>query len=330
MSLPTLLQDTLQLPAVAAPMFLASGPDLVIETCKGGVVGSFPALNQRTSEGFEQWLEVINRALDDARKQPGALVAPYAVNLIVHATNPRLDADLALCVKHKVPIIITSLGAVPELVEQVHSYGGVVFHDVTNVRHAKKAVAAGVDGLIAVAAGAGGHAGTTSPFALVAEIRQFFQGTVLLAGCISCGQDIAAAQQMGADLAYMGTRFINTQEAMSSEGHKKMIQQSMSADILYTPNISGVAANFLKDSIRNAGYDPENLAPKTEVDFGQELTPGESQGDKQQGAWAEIWSAGQGVGSIKDIPTVANLLQQLKLEYQQAIAAHHDMVQRYM
>ncbi|WP_028108069.1 NAD(P)H-dependent flavin oxidoreductase [Ferrimonas futtsuensis] len=326
MSLPSLLQKTLQLPAVAAPMFLASGPDLVIETCKSGVVGSFPALNQRTSEGFEQWLITINEALAKHGYGAGARVAPYAVNLIVHQSNPRLEADLELCIKHKVPIVITSLGAVPELVERVHEYGGLVFHDVTTVRHARKAASAGVDGLILVASGAGGHAGTMSPFALLAEVRQLFQGTLLLAGSLSSGRDIAAALQMGADLAYMGTRFINTQESTADVGHKKMIQCASAADILYTPNISGVAANFLRESIVNAGLDPDALAPKTDLDFGQELTPGEKQG----GAWSKIWSAGQGVGAIKDIPTVANLVQQLKVEYKEAVLDHHEMAKVYL
>ncbi|MFT7404453.1 NAD(P)H-dependent flavin oxidoreductase [Zhongshania sp.] len=320
MSLPELLKNRLQIPAVAAPMFLASGPDLVIETCKAGMVGSFPALNQRTSAGFEEWLNTINSALAAFEKDTGKQAAPFAVNLIVHKTNPRLEADLALCVKHKVPMIITSLGAVKSVIDAVHSYGGLVFHDVINPRHARKAADAGVDGLIAVCAGAGGHAGSLSPFALVAEIREFFDKTLLLAGAISKGSDIAAAQMMGADLAYMGTRFINTQESLVQPEYKQMIVDSKASDIVYTPNISGVFANFLKPSIENAGLDPNNLKPKTDIDFGQELEvdADNNSGDKAGGAWKQIWSAGQGVGSIDNTPSTAELISTLINEYQKA------------
>lgn len=324
MALPELLENTLQLPAVAAPMFLASGPELVIETCKAGMVGTFPALNQRTSDGFEDWLNTINSALSEFETSTGKKAAPFAVNLIVHKTNPRLEADLALCVKHKVPIIITSLGAVKSVIDAVHSYGGVVFHDVINARHARKAADAGVDGLIAVCAGAGGHAGTTNPFALVAEIRSFFDKTLLLAGAISKGSDIAAAQVMGADLAYMGTRFINTQESLVQEDYKSMIANSQSSDIIYTPNISGVYANFLKPSIEQAGLDPNNLAPKTDIDFGQELEvdADNKAGEKAGGAWKQIWSAGQGVGAIDNIPTTAELVSTLIQDYHAALAKY--------
>jgi nitronate monooxygenase len=259
MSLPVSLKNRLSLPAVAAPMFLASGPDLVIETCKAGMIGSFPALNQRTSEDFEAWLNTIEGALLKHEQETGQQAAPFAVNLIVHKTNPRLEADLQLCIKHKVPIIITSLGAVKELIDEVHAYGGLVFHDVINARHARKAAGAGVDGLIAVCAGAGGHAGTINPFALAAEIRQFFDKTLLIAGAISRGNDIAAVQLMGGDLAYMGTRFINTEESMVPAEYKQMIVDSNASDIFYTPNISGVNANFLKPSIVQAGLDPNKL-----------------------------------------------------------------------
>jgi nitronate monooxygenase len=322
MSLPELLKNRLQIPAVAAPMFLASGPELVIETCKAGMVGSFPALNQRTSAGFEEWLNIINSALAAFEKDTGKQAAPFAVNLIVHKTNPRLEADLALCVKHKVPMIITSLGAVKSVIDAVHSYGGIVFHDVINPRHARKAADAGVDGLIAVCAGAGGHAGSLSPFALVAEIRMFFDKTLLLAGAISKGSDIAAAQLMGADLAYMGTRFINTQESLVQPEYKKMIVDSKATDIVYTPNISGVFANFLKPSIENAGLDPNNLEPKTDIDFGQELEidADKNSGDKAGGAWKQIWSAGQGVGAIDNIPSTADLITTLISEYQKALS----------
>jgi nitronate monooxygenase len=322
MSLPELLKNRLQIPAVAAPMFLASGPELVIETCKAGMVGSFPALNQRTSAGFEEWLNIINSALAAFEKDTGKQAAPFAVNLIVHKTNPRLEADLALCVKHKVPMIITSLGAVKSVIDAVHSYGGIVFHDVINPRHARKAADAGVDGLIAVCAGAGGHAGSLSPFALVAEIRMFFDKTLLLAGAISKGSDIAAAQLMGADLAYMGTRFINTQESLVQPEYKQMIVDSKATDIVYTPNISGVFANFLKPSIENAGLDPNNLEPKTDIDFGQELEidADKNSGDKAGGAWKQIWSAGQGVGAIDNIPSTADLITTLISEYQKALS----------
>jgi nitronate monooxygenase len=320
MSLPEILKNRLQIPAVAAPMFLASGPELVIETCKAGMVGSFPALNQRTSAGFEDWLNIINSALAAFEKDTGKQAAPFAVNLIVHKTNPRLEADLALCVKHKVPMIITSLGAVKSVIDAVHGYGGIVFHDVINPRHARKAADAGVDGLIAVCAGAGGHAGNLSPFALVAEIRKFFDKTLLLAGAISKGSDIAAAQLMGADLAYMGTRFINTQESLVQPEYKQMIVDSKATDIVYTPNISGVFANFLKPSIENAGLDPNNLEPKTDIDFGQELEidADNNSGDKAGGAWKQIWSAGQGVGAIDNIPSTADLVTTLIDEYQKA------------
>lgn len=324
MSLPEILRQRLRLPVVAAPMFLASGPKLVIETCKSGAVGSFPALNQRTSEGFEEWLLEIKQALADFESSSEELAAPYAVNLIVHKTNPRLEADLELCVKHKVPIVITSLGAAKHVIDAIHSYGGLVFHDVINARHARKAADAGVDGLIAVAAGAGGHAGNTSPFALVAEIRQFFDKTLLLAGCMSNGNEIAAAELMGADLAYMGTRFINTEECLVVEPYKKMIADSSAADIIYTPKISGVNANFLRPSIVQAGLDPNNLVDKEHIDFGEELTvdSDSEQGDKASGAWKTIWSAGQGVGSIKDVQPAAKLIARLSAEYHQAIAAH--------
>ena len=295
----------LRLPAIASPMFLTSGPDLVVETCKAGMIGSFPALNQRSSAGFRDWLHEIKARLADA---PGA--APYGVNLIVHKSNPRLEADLAICIEEKVPLVITSLGAVHELVEAVHGYGGVVFHDVINARHGRKAAGAGVDGLIAVAAGAGGHAGTTSPFALVAELRSFFAGTIVLAGAINTGAQVAAARLMGADMAYLGTRFIATQEALVPQAHKQMIVDSVAADVVYTPSISGVAANFLRPSIAAAGLDPDNLPSPEEMDITSEAS-----------AWRDIWSAGQGVGGIADIPHAGELVARLAEEYRAAMAA---------
>lgn len=303
MALPTSFKGRLKLPLVSAPMFLVSGPELVIETCKAGVVGTFPALNQRDSNGFEAWLQEVSEALEGDTE-----AAPYGVNLIVHKTNPRLQTDLELCVKYKVPLIITSLGAVSDVVDAIHSYGGIVFHDVINIRHAKKASAAGVDGLIAVCAGAGGHAGTLSPFALLAEIRKFYDKTVLLSGSLSKGSDILAAEVMGADLAYMGTRFINTQESRASDSYKKMIVDSSAADIVYTKEVSGVNANFLSPSLEQAGVDLANFTKTDDVDFGEELS-------EDAKAWKDIWSAGQGVGSIDNVPTVFELIESLQDEY---------------
>ncbi len=313
MSLPEQFKDRLKLPAVAAPMFLVSGPDLVSQTCMSGVVGTFPALNQRTTEGFEEWVIDIKQRLENFEKETGEKAAPFGVNLISHKSNPRLEADLEVCIRHKVPLIITSLGAVSSLVDRVHEYGGLVFHDIINMRFAQKAAEAGVDGLICVSSGAGGHAGLTNPFALIGEIRQFFDKTILLAGCLSHGRDIAAAQMMGADLAYMGTRFIATQEATAEADYKDMIVDSSSSDIVYTQKISGVNANFLKPSIVQAGVDLENLEYKTEIDFGSELALDE--GSKAKGAWAKIWSAGQGVGTIADIPSVSQLVKTMRDEY---------------
>ncbi len=303
----------LKLPLIAAPLFLVSGPELVIASSKAGIVGTFPALNQRTTEGFAEWLVQIKAALDPGN---GEQPAPYGVNLIVHATNPRLEADLAVCVEHKVPLVITSLGAVSDVVDAVHSYGGQVFHDVINLRHARKAAAAGVDGLIAVSAGAGGHAGYISPFALVNEIRQFFSGQVILSGCLSTGRDLAAAVTMGADFGYMGTRFINTQESRAAEGYRQMINESSAADIVYTDKVSGVNANFLRDSLAKAGMDDATLHDRSDIDFGSELMPDEN---GEASAWKDIWSAGQGVGSIDSVPTVEALVTQLEADYRAAI-----------
>jgi len=261
----------LSLPAVAAPMFLISGPKLVIETCKSGIVGTFPALNNRTTEGFDQWLTEIETALDGYTQANGKPAAPYGVNLIVHHTNPRLKADLEVVVKHKVPLVITSLGAVHEVIEAVHSYGGLVFHDVINIRHAYKAANAGVDGLICVAAGAGGHAGTLHPMPFVQEVRNIFDGTILLSGCMSTGRDIASAMQIGADLAYMGTRFINVAESEADEGYRNMIIEAGTKDIVYTAAVSGINANFLRPSLEAMGITKEMWSLKGKVDFGEEL-----------------------------------------------------------
>lgn len=314
----------LSIPAVAAPMFLISGPKLVIECCKNGIVGTFPALNQRSTEGFEKWLIEIKTALEEYESETGKKPAPFGVNLIVHQTNPRLKADLAMCVKHKVPLIITSLGAVPDLVQAIHSYGGLVFHDIIKKRHAEKAANAGVDGLILVSAGAGGHAGTINPMSLVTEIRSFFNKTILLAGCISNGRDIAAATQMGADLAYMGTRFINTKESKAPDAYRDMIINSTAADIVHTAAISGVAANFLRPSLESMGITEEMLNRKAKIDFGAELTANE-----EAKAWSTIWSAGQGVTSIDDNPTVAELTHRLKAEFITAIETQQKLLKRF-
>jgi nitronate monooxygenase len=286
-------------------MFLISGPDLVVEACRGGVIGAFPALNQRTSEGYDAWLSEI-----ETRLAPAETFAPFGVNLIVHKTNARLEEDLATTVRHRVPLVITSLGAARAVVEQIHSYGGLVFHDVIHLHHARKAAEAGVDGLIAVSAGAGGHAGTLSPFAFLVEIRAFFEKTVVLAGAITNGRQIAAARLMGADLAYLGTRFINTRESMAPAGFKEMILQSTAKDIVYTAAISGVHANFLRASIVAAGGDPDHLPPHGGLSMS---------GDGEARAWKDVWSAGHGVGDIDDLPATADLCARLSREYKEAI-----------
>jgi len=294
------------LPVIAAPMFLVSGPEIVTACCKAGIVGTFPALNQRTNEGFVDWLNQIKTELSGVA-HPG-----YGVNLIVHDTNPRLQQDLETCVEHQVPLVITSLGAVKDLVEAVHSYGGKVFHDVTNLRHAQKAADAGVDGLIAVSAGAGGHAGTLHPFALLGEIRKFFDGTIVASGCLSTGFDVAGAIASGADYAYMGTRFICTDESRAAAAYKTMIEQSSAKDIVYTDKVSGVPANFLGASIAAAGgADHDTSKP---LDFGAELLAPED-----AKAWKDIWSAGHGVGNINNTVSVAALVQELASDYHTAI-----------
>ncbi|MEH6619848.1 nitronate monooxygenase family protein [Maribacter arcticus] len=312
----------LSLPIVAAPMFLISGPQLVIECCKNGIVGTFPALNQRTSEGFEEWLIEIKSTLKEFEEQTGKKAAPFGVNLIVHPTNPRLEADVKLCVKHKVPLIITSLGAVSKVVDAIQSYGGLVFHDVIKKRHAEKAAEAGVDGLILVAAGAGGHAGTINPMPLVAEIKKFFHKTILLSGCISTGRDIASALQMGADLAYMGTRFINTIESKATPEYRQMIIDAGASDVVYTAAISGVHANFLGASLKAAGITEEDLKKDRKIDFGKEL-------DTEAKAWKTIWSAGQGSALITDILPVSELVSHLKLEFKKAVEEQIKVLENY-
>ena len=306
-------ENELKLPAVAAPMFLISGPQLVIECCKNGIVGTFPALNHRTTEGFEEWVVEIKEALDAFEKETGNKAAPFGVNLIVHPTNPRVQPDLEICIKHKVPIIITSLGAVSDLVSAVHSYGGLVYHDVIKKRHAEKAAEAGVDGLILVAAGAGGHAGALSPLALINEIKSFFKKTILLSGCISTGQDIASALQMGADLAYLGSAFIATSEANADPAYKQALVDYAADDIVYTNLFTGVLGNYLKPSIVAAGMDPDNLpqSDPSKMNFG-------SGGSSKSKAWKDIWGCGQGINAIKEVVPTADLVERLRREYEAA------------
>ncbi len=310
MPLPALLKDSLRIPIIGAPMFIVSGPDLVKAQCKAGIVGAFPALNARPPELLDEWLTEIATELEQFRAEhPDRRVAPYAVNQIVHQSNDRLQHDLELCVKHEVPIIITSLRPPAEVVDAVHGYGGLVFHDVISVRHAEKAIEQGVDGIITVCAGAGGHAGTLSPFALVKELREFYDGTIILSGAMSRGNDALAAQAMGADLAYFGTRFIATEEATAPPKYKRMIVDSTAKDIVYTSLFSGVHGSYLRDSIIKVGLDPDALpeGDKATMDFA-------SAGAKAK-AWRDIWSAGQGVGTVHDIPTVAELVDRLVQDY---------------
>ena len=308
------LKGKLKIPVVGAPLFIVSGPELVISQCKAGVVGSFPALNARPQEVLDEWLIQIKEELDKHNQEnPDSPAAPFAVNQICHASNDRLMQDMESCVKHEVPIIITSLRPPLEIVEAAHSYGGVVFHDVINVRHAKKAAEQGVDGLILVCAGAGGHAGTHSPFALVREVKEWFDGTILLSGSISDGHSIASSLALGADLAYIGTRFIATKEANADQRYKDMLIDSSASDIVYSSLFTGVNGNYLKPSIEKAGLDPDNLpgADKSKMNFG-------SGGNTKSKAWKDIWGSGQGIGSIKSDPTVQDLVNELIEQYEQA------------
>jgi nitronate monooxygenase len=316
MPIPAALQNFLRLPVVAAPMFIVSTPKLVLAQCEAGIVGSFPALNARPASQLDDWLAEITETLESRRRaNPAAKIAPFAVNQIVHASNDRLEADMALCVKHRVPIIITSLRPPAEVVRAVHGYGGIVFHDVINLRHAEKAASQGVDGIIAVCAGAGGHAGMQSPFALVKQIREIYAGTIILSGAMSTGADVLAARALGADLAYIGTRFIASEEANASEEYKLMLVDAIADDIVYTSLFSGVAGNYLRASIVRAGFDPNNLpvADKSKMNFG-------SGGDTEIKAWRDIWSAGQSVAGIRDVASVATIVDRLSLEYQAARA----------
>ena len=311
MALPELLENNLRIPLIGAPMFIVSGPELVIAQCQAGIVGAFPALNARPQEKLEHWLLQIKEELAAyAAANPEQIVAPYAVNQIVHASNTRLLADMETCVKHEVPIIITSLRPPADVVDAVHSYGGLVFHDVISMRHARKAIEQGVDGVIAVTAGAGGHAGPLSPFALVKEIRQEFDGAIILSGAMTSGADVLAAQAMGADLAYIGTRFIATEEANAVPEYKKMLVDSAAKDIVYSSLFTGVHGSYLRGSIERAGLDPDKLtgADASAMDFSNS-----EQADAK--AWKDIWGAGQGVGNIHEIMTARSLVMRMEDEY---------------
>jgi len=316
MPIPALLEGHLRLPVVGAPMFIVSTPGLVLAQCKAGIVGAFPALNARPASQLDEWLAQITEELAAYRRaNPQAVVAPFAVNQIVHASNDRLEHDVGLCVKHRVPIVISSLRPPAEVVSAVHHYGGIVFHDVINLRHAEKAAAQGVDGIIAVCAGAGGHAGVLSPFALVKQIREIYPGTIILAGAMSTGADVLAAQALGADLAYLGTRFIATTEANASPAYKQMLIDSRGEDIVYTSLFSGVAGNYLRASVARTGLDPDKLpeADKTKMNFG-------GGGSAELKVWKDIWSAGQSVSGIHEVETVEALVNRMIGEYEAARA----------
>lgn len=316
MNPPPALRDQIRLPVIGAPMFLVSGPQLVVAQCAAGIIGTFPSLNARPQEQLHAWITQIEDGLAARRlAAPSEKVAPYGVNLIVHPSNPRWQGDLAICAERRVPLLITSLHAPEAVVKVAHAYGGLVFHDVTNVRHAKRALDAGADGLILVAAGAGGHAGQINPIALVNEIRAFYDGPLALSGCISHGKDILAAQVLGCDFAYMGTRFIATQESLAGDAYRKMVMAAQAADVTYTPYFSGVPANYLSESILAAGLDPVVLASNGVA------PPANMDKSSRPKAWKDVWSAGQGVGAVQEVLAVAELVAQLEGEYVGAIAA---------
>ncbi len=317
MALPPILRDRLRLPVIASPLFIISGPELVIAQCKAGVVGSFPSLNARPISQLDEWLAQITEELAAwDRANPDRPSAPFAANQIVHRTNNRLEEDIELCAKYRVPIMITSLGAREDVNDAVHAWGGITLHDVITDRFAHKAIEKGADGLIPVAAGAGGHAGGTSPFALVQEIREWFDGPVALSGAIAHGRSILSAQAMGADLAYIGSAFIATQEARATEGYKDMIVESAADDIVYSNLFTGVHGNYLRPSIIKAGLDPDNLpqSDPSKMNFG-------SGGNQEAKAWRDIWGCGQGIGAVKDIPTAGQMVDRLAAEYEAAKAA---------
>ena len=308
------------MPVIGAPLFLISVPDLVIAQCKAGIIGSFPALNARPQHVLEEWIVRIKTELKEYQEQnPDKKVAPFAVNQICHGSNDRLQGDMEICVKHEVPIIITSLRPPAEVVEAAHSYGGLVFHDVINVRHAKKAADMGVDGLILVCAGAGGHAGALSPFALLREVKSWFDGTIILSGSIGDGYSVASALALGADFAYLGTRFIATHEANAEPEYKQMLIESSANDIVYSNLFTGVLGNYLKPSIQNAGLDPDNLptADKSAMNFG-------SGGNTDSKAWKDIWGSGQGIGLIEDAPTVESLVERIRAEFNEATSEFNN------
>lgn len=306
MPIPASLKEGLQLPVIAAPLFLVSGTKLVIETCKQGIIGTLPTLNARPSSQFEDWLHEIEAAL------AGQQAAKFGAMLVVHKSNKRLEPDLDIAIRHKVPLIITAIGCRRELIDAVHAYGGVVFHDAINMKHAMKAAEAGVDGIIPICGGAGGHAGVINPFTFVSQLRAQFDGTIVLAGALGHGRHVRAAQVLGADMAYMGTRFVATEEANASPQFKQMILDAESTEIVYTDKVSGIAGSFLKQSLVRAGVDWGEGAPTPTLDVGHE---------EEKVAWRDIWSAGHGVGLIKDVSTVAELARRLKAEYRAALVA---------
>ena len=320
MPIPDSIKDNISIPVIGAPLFLISVPDLVIAQCKAGIIGSFPALNARPQHVLEEWIVRIKTELKEYQEQnPDKKVAPFAVNQICHGSNDRLQGDMEICVKHEVPIIITSLRPPAEVVEAAHSYGGLVFHDVINVRHAKKAADMGVDGLILVCAGAGGHAGALSPFALLREVKSWFDGTIILSGSIGDGYSVASALALGADFAYLGTRFIATHEANAEPEYKQMLIESSANDIVYSNLFTGVLGNYLKPSIQNAGLDPDNLptADKSAMNFG-------SGGNTDSKAWKDIWGSGQGIGLIEDAPTVESLVERIRAEFNKATSEFNN------
>ena len=320
MPIPDSIKDNISIPVIGAPLFLISVPDLVIAQCKAGIIGSFPALNARPQHVLEEWIVRIKTELKEYQEQnPDKKVAPFAVNQICHGSNDRLQGDMEICVKHEVPIIITSLRPPAEVVEAAHSYGGLVFHDVINVRHAKKAADMGVDGLILVCAGAGGHAGASSPFALLREVKSWFDGTIILSGSIGDGYSVASALALGADFAYLGTRFIATYEANAEPEYKQMLIESSAKDIVYSNLFTGVLGNYLKPSIQNAGLDPDNLptADKSAMNFG-------SGGNTDSKAWKDIWGSGQGIGLIEDAPTVESLVERIRAEFNEATSEFNN------
>lgn len=316
MALPSALAGKLRIPLIGAPMFIVSGPELVAAQCKAGIVGSFPALNARPQEALVDWIRQIKGELaEHAEAHPGEPVAPFAVNQIAHPSNKRLQADMEVCVQEEVPLIITSLNPPREIVQAVHSYGGMIFHDVISLRHTRKAIEQGVDGIIAVCAGAGGHAGSLSPFALIGEIRKEFDGCLIVSGCISRGDDVLAARAMGADLAYSGTRFIATEEARALPSYKEMIVDSAAGDIVYSSLFTGIHGNYLGGSIAKAGMDPKNLpdGSKTDMDF-------DKVSELETKVWKDIWGAGQGVGNIEDILPARDVVLRMEQEFRDALA----------